>query len=205
MLMREQPEQNSPEVRVECRGTSKKRSRLRGCVGSTVAFVALSLGPAGAAAQEAGTTDAPSVEQLGWLAGCWEGTLSSGATYEEMWLAPRAGMLVGVARMTRGDRALSFEFMRIGVDDGALVYAAQPGGREATVFRATLVAADSVVFENPAHDFPQRIRYRHDEPDGLVATIDGERGGERRAMEFALRRVACPAPAAARHTPTDPT
>lgn len=34
------------------------------------------------------------VDRLGWLAGCWEGTLSNGATYEEAWLAPRGGMMI---------------------------------------------------------------------------------------------------------------
>jgi hypothetical protein len=162
---------------------------LRGMV--LVAALA-SLADAGAA-QSAGGADAASVEQLGWIAGCWEGTLSNGALYEEMWLAPRAGTLLGVSRMTRGDRTLSFEFMRIGADDGALAYIAQPGGGQPTTFRATLLTADSVAFENPAHDFPQRIRYRAVAPAGLIATIDGERNGQHRAMEFPLQRVACPA------------
>jgi hypothetical protein len=183
------------EVRMERCVSWLERIERRRCVGGMVLVTALAFTPGGAAAQATGTADAASVEQLGWMAGCWEGTLSSGAVYEEMWLAPRAGMLVGVARMTRGDRALTFEYMRIGVETGTVTYIAQPGGREPTRFRATLLAPDSVVFENRAHDFPQRIRYRSGEPGALVATIDGERDGERRAMEFPLRRVACPAPA----------
>jgi hypothetical protein len=132
------------------------------------------------------------VGALDWLAGCWEGTLSSGAVYEELWLPPRAGTLLGLARMTRDGRTLSFEFMRIFDDDGTLVFAAQPSGRPPTHFRATHMAPGSVTFENPGHDFPQRVLYRHVPPDQLRARIEGERDGQEGGMDFPLRRVACP-------------
>lgn len=161
------------------------------------AALALVVLPACASAQGAATNatnvaGASAVERLAWLAGCWEGVLSNGATYEEMWLAPRGGTLLGTARMTRDGRTLSFEFMRIVDDGGTLVYAAQPSGREPTLFRATAIETGEVTFENPAHDFPQRIRYRGVEPDGLHATIDGQVQGQQRAMEFPLRRTVCP-------------
>jgi hypothetical protein len=132
------------------------------------------------------------VDRLGWLAGCWEGTLSNGATYEEMWLAPRGGSLLGLARMSRGDVTMSYEFIRIVDDHGTLAYFVQPGGRPPTRFAATHVSDGTVTFENPEHDFPQRILYRRAPPDSLVARIEGERGGQLRALTFPLKRVACP-------------
>jgi hypothetical protein len=132
---------------------------------------------------------------LAWLAGCWEGVLSNGAAYEEMWLAPRCGTLLGMARMTRDGRTLSFEFIRVVDDHGTLVYTAQPSGRPPTLFRATAVGPGDVTFENPGHDFPQRIRYRLDGEAGLHARIEGEREGQVRAIDIPLRRVACPGPA----------
>jgi hypothetical protein len=132
------------------------------------------------------------VERLGWLAGCWQGTLSNGATYEETWLEPRGGEMLGVARMTRAGRSVSYEFMRIADDDGTPVYAAQPSGRPPTLFRATSVTTSEVVFENPEHDYPQRIRYAFTPPDRLLARIEGEVGGQERALEFPLSRTACP-------------
>jgi hypothetical protein len=129
---------------------------------------------------------------VGWLAGCWEGTLQNGALYEELWLPPRGGTLVGLARMTRGDQVLSFEFMTITQDQGTLVYSAQPSGRPPTHFRAIGVNAREVVFENPDHDFPHRIIYRHTPPNELFARIEGDRDGELRGMDFPLRRTACP-------------
>jgi hypothetical protein len=148
-----------------------------------------------AASQQSGTDPASDpVAGLAWLAGCWEGTLSNGAVYEEMWLPPRDGTLLGLARMTRGGRTVSFEFMRIIDDAGTPVYIAQPSGREGTRFRASSVTAVEAVFENPDHDFPQRVIYRHTPPDTLLARIEGERDGQLRGMDFPLRRVDCPGP-----------
>jgi hypothetical protein len=146
-----------------------------------------------AQAQDAGATAGPA-DRLAWLAGCWEGTLQSGAAYEEMWLAPRAGTLLGLARMTGGGRTLSFEFVRITDDEGTLVYSAQPSGRPPTDFRAIELESDRVTFENAGHDFPQRILYRLAAPDELHARIEGEREGQTRAFDFPLWRVACPGP-----------
>lgn len=132
------------------------------------------------------------VERVAWLAGCWEGTMASGAVYEEVWLPPRGGTLAGVARMTRGGRTFSIESMTIVDDAGTLVYLARPAGQPETPFRAVEVSSTAAVFENPDHDFPQRIVYRHTPPDTLHARIEGERGGEPRSMDFPLVRVPCP-------------
>jgi hypothetical protein len=136
---------------------------------------------------------ADGIDRVAWLAGCWEGTLSNGAAYEEMWLPPRGGTMIGVARMTRDGRTLSFEFMRIATDDhDALVYTAQPSGRPPTHFHGTAIDASAATFENPEHDFPQRILYRLTSPEDLLARIEGERDGQLRGIDFPLRRVACP-------------
>src|SRR5262245_38990069 len=88
---------------------------------------------------------------LAWLAGHWCGD-DNGTLNEEVWLAPRAGSLVGMHRDTRGGRLNGFEFFRIVEDGGDLVYWAQPGGRPAVAFRASSTAKDAVEFVNPTHD-----------------------------------------------------
>ena len=45
-----------------------------------------------------------------------------------------------------------------------------------------------VVFENPEHDFPQRILYWLDDDDMLHARIEGTEGGETHSMEWRYRR-----------------
>jgi hypothetical protein len=58
-----------------------------------------------------------------------------------------------------------------------------------------------VVFENEAHDFPQRVIYRR-EGDRLLARIEGKIGGKERSADWIFNRAGlnqrCPEPAAAR-------
>jgi len=59
------------------------------------------------------------------------------------------------------------------------------------VFLSKLIADGQLVFENPEHDFPQRIGYERD-GDGMRAWIEGTLDGRSRRVEFAYMRVACP-------------
>jgi len=131
---------------------------------------------------------------LGWLAGCW--LRESGARrVEEHWLAPRGGTLLGVSRTTRADTVVEYEFMRIADAGDSLLFAAAPSGQPPAEFRGHAVGPGEVVFANPGHDFPQRIRYRRAGADSLVARIEGTRGGVERAVDFPYARTACPAAA----------
>lgn len=124
---------------------------------------------------------------LSWLAGHWCSADGSGG-YEESWLAPRGGAMVGVAREVAGGQMRSFEFLRIAEVDGVPTYFAQPGGRPPTAFKRSDGGANWVRFENAAHDFPQRIEYRRD-GDRLNAEISGPgRDGKTQSIPFALKR-----------------
>jgi hypothetical protein len=48
-----------------------------------------------------------------------------------------------------------------------------------------------VVFENPAHDFPQRVGYQRRGADSLVAWIEGTMQGQARKIEFPYARATC--------------
>jgi hypothetical protein len=134
---------------------------------------------------------------LHWFAGRWERRAGS-LTVEEQWLAPRGGVLLGVSRTTRGDSLVEFEFMRIHARGDTLVLAAHPSGQAPAEFRARATTVREVVFENPAHDFPQRIRYRAVGADSLLARIEGTRGGRTRGVDFGYGRTACPTASPAR-------
>lgn len=98
------------------------------------------------------------IDDLAWMAGHWTGAVS-GVEMEEIWLAPRGGVILGVHRDVREGRAISFEFLRIASLDTGLAYLAQPQGQPPTAFRLAESSANRVVFANPEHDFPQRIIY----------------------------------------------
>jgi hypothetical protein len=131
------------------------------------------------------------VQRLAWLAGCWERT--NGPTIiEEQWMRPRGGAMLGMSRTVRRDTVVEFEQLRIFERAGRAVYAAAPSGQAPAEFETAVTTDSLVTFENPAHDFPQRIIYRRRGADSLIARIEGLRGGQVRGVDFPYRRVTCP-------------
>lgn len=117
----------------------------------TIAAVALTmvLPLTGAQAQH------PTVASLSWLNACWERTTRTGRAFE-VWAPGGSGELVGYARVISEARDRQTEHLRIYMRGDTLVYQAHPESQALTVFPLRAHAADSLVFENPAHDFPQR-------------------------------------------------
>jgi len=100
--------------------------------------------------------------------------------------------MLGMSRTVRGDSLLELEFLQILGQSGRVVYHAQPSGQRPADFVASAVSDTLVVFENPEHDFPQRIIYRRRGADSLIARIEGTRNGKTRGIDFPYERVNCP-------------
>ncbi|UGQ46290.1 DUF6265 family protein [Massilia endophytica] len=134
---------------------------------------------------------AASVDQLGWLAGCWAsegGEPGSG----EQWMAPAGGTMLGTARTVKGGKTVAWEFVQIrALDDGRLAYVAKPHNQAEAAFPLRSVTENEVVFEAPEHDFPQRIIYRREGSERLHARIEGTVKGKLKGIDFPLRRTAC--------------
>ncbi len=129
--------------------------------------------------------------RAGWLAGCWEMRTPNRVTME-MWMPPMGDLMVGASRTVAGTIARAFEHLRLRAHGDTLVYTAIPSGQRETDFRSTAVSADSLVFENPAHDFPQRIVYRRSGADSLVARVEGPGpNGTTRGFDLPMQRVSC--------------
>ena len=138
-----------------------------------------------AAALLSGAAPAQRIENLNWLAGDWETSPSQQWT-EEHWNVPRARATLGTSRSGSGTTMREYEFLRITHDtDGGLTYWGSPGGKTPVPFRLVRSGPMLAVFENPAHDYPQRITYRRT-GSKLVATISDIDGGK--AMSWTYRR-----------------
>lgn len=133
----------------------------------------------------------PAVQDLSWLSGCWEST--SGTTSGcEQWMLPDGGTMLGMSRTVRDGRTVAWEHLRIWQDEaGEIYYTALPSGQTETSFRLIHCAPGEATFENPDHDFPQRILYRLEGEDSLLARIEGVRDGRERAIDFPMRRAEC--------------
>jgi hypothetical protein len=129
-------------------------------------------------------------DQVAWLAGCWE-LRTPTRVVEEYWMRPRAGTMLGMGRTVVRDSMTEHESTLIRMTNGKLAYHANPSGQKPTIFPAIVVNADSVVFEAPEHDFPQRVAYARRGADSLMAWIEGTSNGRTRRIPFPYKRVAC--------------
>lgn len=112
---------------------------------------------------------------LAFMKGAWEGG-RPGMKFEERWTEEAGGLMLGVSRTIRGERAAGFEFLRVEFRSDGVFYVAQPGGAPKTEFKLTASDGKSATFENPAHDHPRLIRYSL-QPDGtLKAELEGAEG-----------------------------
>jgi len=131
------------------------------------------------------------IADLRWMAGCWSQDGQESGSVEQ-WTAPAGGTMLGMSRMVSGGKTVAFEFLRITEDeDGWIWLVASPSGQETARFKLVNMSANEVIFENPDHDFPQRIIYRLDSDGNLVGRIEGEVNGTARAADFPMTRTKC--------------
>jgi hypothetical protein len=131
-----------------------------------------------------------SVQDLAWMSGCWasiDGEAGSGET----WTAPAGGTLLGVSRTVKRGRTVAHEFMQIReTGAGQIAFIALPSGQSEASFPLVRLSGQEAVFENPQHDFPQRVIYRRD-GDLLTGRIEGRIGGEAKKIDFPMERRPC--------------
>lgn len=130
---------------------------------------------------------AASVSDLSWMSGAWSGTVN-GLTAEEFWTAANGTMMASVHRDLKAGRTVSFEFLRIEQHGDSLVYIAMPNGRHETPFPLKSLERGKVVFENLAHDYPQRIFYWRD-GEALHARTEGTIQGKVESEEWTWERT----------------
>lgn len=134
----------------------------------------------------------PALPRLAWLAGCWKADPGEAGSVEH-WLPAAGGNMLGVSRTVRQGKTVAYEFTRITEGpDGMPVFHAMPSGQSPSSFPAVKLTDREVVFENLAHDFPQRVVYAVD-GDRLNARIEGQRNGQARVVPFPMQRVSCDA------------
>jgi hypothetical protein len=146
----------------------------------------------GAGAIQASAQSTAPIDRFAWVTGCW--ALHRGNTViEEQWMAARGGTMVGMSRTTKDGRLLDYELLTVRAEGDRLTYEAHPSRQPMATFpEASSSDSTQVMFEDPGHDFPQRVGYRGLTPDSAVAWIEGIRNGKVQRIDFPYRRVSCP-------------
>lgn len=149
--------------------------------------------PGGAAS--AGDT-AVTIDALGWLAGCWRGSVNQ-RLFREQWLPLAGAMLVGSGQTVNQGQAQDYEYLRIESRSDGVWYVTQGTDHQESAFRFVSVTRDEVnaatiyTFERTGAEFPQRVVYRRGTEGWLYASVEGMRNGQERKVIYPMRRVSC--------------
>jgi hypothetical protein len=121
-----------------------------------------------------GEEEVASAHPLAWIAGCWQS--EDGAT-REVWRAAADTHLFGHSVSTKGGEVSFFEHLRIAKnqDAGGYTLSAYPSGVGPSDFASASVDEHHISFENPAHDYPQKITYTREgnRMTGIISLVDG--------------------------------
>ncbi|MCF7793215.1 MAG: DUF6265 family protein [Candidatus Cloacimonetes bacterium] len=128
------------------------------------------------------------IADLNGLTGSWLCKNEKSET-EEFWLPSKGNMMLGLNRTVANSGKTAFEFLRIFQQNSDIFYSANPNGREATLFKLVKCEENKIIFENPEHDFPQRIIYAFQTEKEMTARIEGKVGGKLKFGEWKFSKV----------------
>lgn len=130
------------------------------------------------------------LEKLNWLVGSWEQKLPEG-TLVENWKMENDSTYSGESYFIKEKDTLSFESIELLQKGDMLYYIPTVKGQnndKPVTFKMTSDADNSFTFENPAHDYPQKIVYKKAGANDLIATISGKQQGKDSQESYAMKK-----------------
>ena len=129
-----------------------------------------------------------SLQDLTWLVGTWKNETSRGDIFES-WQMVDDSLLNGVVyRVSNLDTTLLENLSIQNIKDDLFYIPVVEHNKGAVYFKLIDHDTSKFVFENPEHDYPQRIIYFRIDSDSLHARIEGEDNGNFRAVDFYFQR-----------------
>lgn len=126
-----------------------------------------------------------------WLMGAWGHTTQEGALSEK-WEKVNDSVMHGESYFVVGGKDTVFaETVSLTSEGGKLAYTVTvPGqnGDKPVRFDLTSSSESQLVFENPQHDFPNKIVYNKITNDSLTAEISGTQKGKPASELMAMKR-----------------
>jgi len=125
-----------------------------------------------------------------WLLGNWENKLEDGDLLEN-WKKVNDSLYDGESYFIKGKDTLHFEKIQMKQEGETLYYIATVKGQNNDK-PITFVRNDTIekqlVFENPEHDFPQKIAYSQITKDSIVIQISGIQQGKASSERFSMKK-----------------
>lgn len=131
------------------------------------------------------------LQKAKWLIGEWEKKDSLG-TLKEIWTTKDDSTYTGESYYFQNEKdTLHNEQIELVQEGEHLIYRATVKGEnndEAVPFQMTKDGDSLLVFENPKHDYPQKIEYKLLKNGSLVATISGKQSGKISSESYPMNR-----------------
>ncbi len=131
------------------------------------------------------------LQKVHWLKGTWQRQSAKGILTES-WQQLDDSTFAGRSFFVSNGDTVSSETIRLEQRNGKLYYMPIASGQndgKAIVFTQTKLSDSTIIFENPTHDFPQKIEYRFQKPDSLIAEVSSVSGELKKSIVFRMRRV----------------
>ena len=130
------------------------------------------------------------IKSANWLLGKWS-TKTADGDLSEKWIQLNDSTFQGESFFIKGKDTLHSESIVLQQNGEELIYNATVKGQnenKAVAFNMTAGTEKQLVFENPKHDYPQKITYSLINKDSLVASISRVQLGKPSAEKFGMKR-----------------
>lgn len=137
------------------------------------------------------TTNFSELEKANWLLGEWQNNSPEGNA-TEVWEKENDSTFVGKSYFVIGKDTVSSETISLEQNGKQLFYIPTVKDQNAgqpVKFTLTSSKSNQLIFENPKHDFPQKISYTQITNDSLLAEISGIMNGKQNSQKFPMTRV----------------
>lgn len=131
------------------------------------------------------------LEKASWLIGNW-GNNANGAAMTENWVQLNDSVFSGESYVVVNKDTVFAETVKLDEASGKMAYTVSVPGQNKELpvrFEMSSLNDKQMVFENPAHDYPNKITYTKITNDSLVAEISGVQKGKATSQKFAMLRL----------------
>ncbi|KOS05901.1 hypothetical protein AM493_07530 [Flavobacterium akiainvivens] len=131
------------------------------------------------------------IKNAEWLIGSWGNTTAEGVLTEN-WKKVNDSVYHGESYFAVGKDTVFAESMVLDEIDGKMactVTVPNQNDEKPVRFDLTSITDKEMIFENPKHDFPNKIVYTQVRPDSLVAVIYGVKKGKEASETFAMKKI----------------
>ena len=140
--------------------------------------------------QKKETVEKDKIKTADWLIGNWENKNPDGILTEN-WQKVNDSTFSATSLFIKGKDTLHLERIILSQKGEKLTYSATVNGQndnKAIDFPSTSETENKLVFENPQHDYPQKISYTKGANNTLTAEISGKLNGKVTTEKFVMTK-----------------